>query len=427
MSFYGSTHPMRTIIRAQSISLVGKYLALFRAEPAFARLLIAGFVSGVGDQFNRVAILTLILAVIGSPQAVGITLAISVGVHLILSPFAGLLADRLPRKAILVVSDVIRSAIALSFILVMATRALSVVYVGTVLLAFFSAIFEPARVASTAVLVNKKNLVAANALEQVVSGSIMIIGSLAGGLSVVGLGLAASFIVNSASFLASALLISSIDFPAFNDDESRQRGIGVAITLIVQSQALKALVILFAVWPLAGGIMNVLISVYAFKVFHAGAFGIGLLYTALGVGFVLGGIVGVWLGGNEWWSTPLAFALEGVAYMVVSMMPNLGSAAGLLCLATVFASIGNASAGALLMMHVTQQMLGRVYGLLEVVSALGFIVSMSLAALLLSITTPRTLGFGAGAMLSLSGLAVGGALWRSRVGERRRQRHAEGV
>lgn len=50
-------------------------LAMLRAEPAYARLLLGGFISGLGDWFNTVALLGLTLHLTGSPLAAGVTLA----------------------------------------------------------------------------------------------------------------------------------------------------------------------------------------------------------------------------------------------------------------------------------------------------------------------------------------------------------------
>ena len=51
-------------------------LATLHAEPAFARLLLGTFISGIGDWFNTVALLGLALRLTGSPLAVGVTLAL---------------------------------------------------------------------------------------------------------------------------------------------------------------------------------------------------------------------------------------------------------------------------------------------------------------------------------------------------------------
>lgn len=53
-------------------------LRVLRAEPRFARLLAASFISGIGDWFNTVAVLTLLLTLTGSGLAVGLTLALRV-------------------------------------------------------------------------------------------------------------------------------------------------------------------------------------------------------------------------------------------------------------------------------------------------------------------------------------------------------------
>ena len=65
---------------------------VLREERGFRLLLAAGFISGVGDWFNTVAVLSVLLALTGSGIAVGLTLALRVLPRLVLGPVAGVLA-----------------------------------------------------------------------------------------------------------------------------------------------------------------------------------------------------------------------------------------------------------------------------------------------------------------------------------------------
>ena len=188
-------------------------LATLRAEPAFARLLLGTSISGIGDWFNTVALLGLALRLTGSPLAVGVTLALRTLPQLFLAPLAGTLADRAPRKLILVGADLLAAGVALSFLLVTSPARVWVIYAGTLALVIVSVLRQPARQAVTPGLVAADSLLAANALEGVADGAVRLLGAALGGIVAGLLGPASAFLVNAASFLLSAALIASVRIP----------------------------------------------------------------------------------------------------------------------------------------------------------------------------------------------------------------------
>jgi MFS family permease len=121
-------------------------LATLRAEPAFARLLLGGFISGIGDWFNTVAILGLLLRLTGSPLAISVTLAIRWAPRVLLAPLTGALADRASRKIIVVTCDLLSTLAALSFLLVSDASQVWIVWVGLTALVALSAFRSPASV-----------------------------------------------------------------------------------------------------------------------------------------------------------------------------------------------------------------------------------------------------------------------------------------
>lgn len=83
---------------------------------------------------STLAVLSLLLTLTGSGLAVGITLALRVFPRLLVGPLAGVLADRLPRKPILLITDFASAALALSFLLATSPNRVWLVYASTVAL-----------------------------------------------------------------------------------------------------------------------------------------------------------------------------------------------------------------------------------------------------------------------------------------------------
>lgn len=389
-------------------------LATLREEPAYARLLLGGFISGVGDWFNTVALLGLLLRLTGSPLAVGASLAVRTAPRLLLAPLAGTLADRAPRKLIIVVCDTLSVLVALSFLLVTDASRVWLVWVGLTALVTLSAFRGPARTGVTPALVRTESLAGANALEGISSGSVMLLGAALGGVVSGWLGPGPAFIINAASFAISAALALSVAIP--RSPPSRTRGLAALVeapAIIRRSSSLRLLLALAILWPVGGGATNTLISVYGAQVFRAGDQGIGTLYAAIGGGLLLGGLVAPRFAHRPQLALAVAFMADGALQVAASRAPWLGLAALGIGLSTVAAGIGNASASTILMRESPPDAIGRVFAMQEALSSVTFMLSVIASGALLGVIAPRTLGALAGVVIAVGGLLTALAMRRT--------------
>src|ERR1700682_4469417 len=93
-------------------------------------------VSKVGDHFNSIAVLSLTLHLTGSGLAVGAVMIARIVPAILAGPMAGVLLDRMDRKRIMILSDLIRCGIALSFILILTHHQHWLLYLLSGLLTF---------------------------------------------------------------------------------------------------------------------------------------------------------------------------------------------------------------------------------------------------------------------------------------------------
>ena len=387
-------------------------LRVLRAEPRFARLLAASFISGIGDWFNTVAVLTLLFTLTGSGIAVGITLALRVFPRLLVGPLAGVLADRFPRRTILVLTDLASAVLALGFLFASEPGRVWVVYVCIVGLVILSILNQPAWRASLPLLVRPEHLLVVNGLSGTVSGSVMVVGAVLGGVASGALGAEAAFVINSLTFLASALLTLTIRFPVFTPTvKPGLTALWDVWPVVRGSRVIQAILLLAVLWPLGGGVINVLLSVYAVKVFDAGDIGVGILYGAVGVGLLIGGLLVHRISQHLRHAILAGFVVEGAGHALVSQSPNLALAAALLLVATAGAGIGNAGIGYLMMRAVPEQMLGRLSALQGTLASVTFGLSLLLAGVLLETIPPRSLGLLAGVFNMGAGLVGSLLLW----------------
>src|SRR5918992_1150679 len=176
------------------------YATLLRENPAFARLYAAQLISFAGDWFATVALLGLALELTGMAGLAALVLVLQTGGFAAASPIAGILADRIDRRRLLIAADLARVPVALGFLLARDEGSLWIAFVCVALLAVGAAVFEPTSSAALPNLVDRRRLPEANVLIGSAWGTMLAVGAGLGGLVAVVLGRDVAFVVNAASF-----------------------------------------------------------------------------------------------------------------------------------------------------------------------------------------------------------------------------------
>jgi len=194
---------------------VTRYLALLRNRN-FLLYWLAGASACIGDFFNTLALVKLFSQ---DPDRLGFyTSLVIVGnmaPTLLLGPVAGTLADRLPRKVIMVCADVVRAVLMFSMVFVHEPLALiGLDFAAAVATAFFS----PASSALLPSLVERDELVTAGSLNIMTQRLAMLLGNGLGAVLLVLVGPAAVFAINGGLFLMSALAHSGMRVPGVAPD-----------------------------------------------------------------------------------------------------------------------------------------------------------------------------------------------------------------
>jgi MFS family permease len=156
--------------------------------------------------------------------------------------------------------------------------------------------FRPAVYAGIPNLVSDEELPAANALVQAMENVSWAIGPILGGLLTAAAGPHAAYWINGVSFLVSATLISRIPRQMLQSETALTRGhwrdLGDGFVTVMRSRALLAVLVAWGIACFGIGASNVAEIFLAKNTFHAGDFGYGLLYGAIGGGLVLGSFAG---------------------------------------------------------------------------------------------------------------------------------------
>jgi MFS family permease len=140
------------------------YIQLLRKNTNYRNLWFGQIVSLLGDWFNLIASASLIGILTQSGVAVGGLFVVRLLAPFLVSPVAGVVADRYNRKTILIITDITRALTVLGFLFIRESGQVWLLYVLTAIQLGISGFFFPARSAILPDVVSSQELGAANAL-----------------------------------------------------------------------------------------------------------------------------------------------------------------------------------------------------------------------------------------------------------------------
>ena len=362
---------------------IARLLGVVRKNRDFRRLYSANAVSQLGDWFNVVALYSLLLELTGTGKAIALVLLTRLLPLFIVGPPAGVLADRVSRRSILIVSDLLRAGLVLCLLFVRSPGQVWLAYLVITAHAVVSAFFEPAQAALFPSLVPPEDLVLAGTLENSLWSMTLAVGSALGGVALALVGRDLAFLLDAASFLASAALLRGLpdsrtrrDLQALElteeqkDPQAWSNLLGLAdlregARYVVTHTRVRAIILIKAGFGLTLGGVLVLLPFFGERVFqHGNGAGIAMLWTARGVGSFLGPFAAFRLVGHEgralrhgigW-----AFVLVLVCYSAFALSPGIALASVALALANAGGSVLWTYGSALLQQIVPDQIRGRV-------------------------------------------------------------------
>jgi MFS family permease len=257
------------------------------------RLFVLGQgVSLIGFWMQSVAQGWLVYRLSGSALALGVVAFAGYLPILCLAPVAGVAADRLPRHRLLVLTQTLLMALAFTLAVLVAT---GVATVGLVVATAFgvglvSALDVPTRQAFFVEMVGADDLPSAIALNSSIFNGARVIGPALAGVLVHAVGEAPCFFLNAVSYLAVVGALLAMRLPAARPSARSHppaAGFRAGLQYVWGTPALRNLLLLLGVVSSLGLQYNILMPVFAQRVFDTGARGYGLLLTAGGVGALL--------------------------------------------------------------------------------------------------------------------------------------------
>ena len=395
--------------------------ALLRNNRKFRYAWISQFLSECADNFNLIAVFSLALKFTGSGMVVG-NLMLARAIPMILAgPLAGIALDRWPRKRVLMSSNLARAVVALGFIAAIAEERTWLLYPLSSALMFAAPFFTSGRTAILPSITDEDELHTANSLTQLTSFGAVTIGMLVGGFAVSTLGFTTAFVLNALLLAASAWLIARIRIPkedqppvpkTLNETDVARpwRDYREGLRYLAATPLMLGIALVHVGWATGGGMAQVLFALFANQVFGKGPAGIGLLWSAAGMGLLAGGVLthlfGRQISFSKYKKTIIfCHLLHGVSYMLFSQTEHFWAA----LLFVGFSRVGLAASQILnqtqLLIHVSDAYRGRVFSTIETMTWAMVMISVTIAGVASESIDPRIIGLCAGFVSSLT--AVG--------------------
>ena len=293
------------------------------------RLYISGqAVSLAGTWMQTIAQSWLVLQLTGSPTAVGGVVAVQMLPMLLVGPYAGVVADRVDKRRLMMALQSMMGVLALVLGLLVVTGFVQLwhVYVLAVLLGLNTSFENPVRQSFVLDMVGPEHLRNAVSLNSVLANAARAVGPAIAGIVIAAGGIGLCFLFNAATFVAVVVSLARLDTSALSPSVPTPRAPGqlreglryvIGEPLIAVPLAMMALVGCLAYE------FQVVLPVVAQGTFGGDARAYGFLTAAMGAGAVVGGLLVAARGRTGLKALVAASLCFGVALTVVALAPSL--------------------------------------------------------------------------------------------------------
>lgn len=281
------------------------------------RLYFVGqMVSLVGFWMQAIAQAWLVYRLTDSPLLLGLVGFAGQGPMLLFTPFAGVLADRLPRQRILFFTQAAMMACATVFAILAVTDVIEVWHI--VLIAFLSGVANafdvPTRQSFTVELVGRADLPRAIALNSIMFNSARLVGPAIAGVLVAAIGEGWCVALNALSYVAVivSLAMVKVEPQPAREPSHPLSDLTAGFAYVTSHQRIRSMLMLLAFSSLFGTSYLTLMPVFARDVLHGSSDLLGYMMSAVGAGALVGAVVTSWVRPAQMSVVPcLAAALFG--------------------------------------------------------------------------------------------------------------------
>jgi MFS family permease len=388
------------------------------------RLFFGGqLVSLIGTWMTSVAQSWLILQLTGNPFDLGLLTVAQFGPVLILGLFGGLIADGLPKRRTMYVTQTVAMGVSFLLFVLAATNTVQVweVFVLGAVMGVRNAVDMPTRQAFAVEMVGREDVGNAIALNSAMFNGARVVGPAIAGLAIGAFGVSIAFLIDAVSFLAVLLglfLMNEQDLrPAPRFDRPVSVGevftnLGDGLRYVRRTGLIMLAIVIVGIVATAGINFTILIPPLAADILHVGASGYGFLMAASGLGSLLAALA-IAFGGTRASRMLVGAFVLGVAEILIGGISNYAIDLVLMFVAGAGAISMMATANTVIQLEVPDELRGRVMSVYLTVfagtSPLGGVAFGAIAA-----NAGAAVAIGIGGAISAAAALVG-VIWYRRL------------
>lgn len=379
--------------------------------PDFRRLWLGQLVSEAGDGLTNLALLLLVNHLTGSTAALAAMAIVLAVPPLTIGLLAGAYVDRADRRRIMLVSDLLRAATVLGFLLVGTADLLWLLFLLAFAQATVGTFFTPARGAIIPRVVTRDGLLAANSIAQATRVVSSILGAGLGGLIIGLVGVYwPAFVIDAMTFLVSFALLVRLDAALGQVAPSTSgaaaglgRSLAAGLRTVVHSRLLSTTILALAVCMLGLGAVNVLFVPLIVRVLASSTAWFGPLELAQSASMILAaGLVGV-LAARLRPATIVTGGLAGIAVVIalVAGVTEIWHVLVLMFAIGWFVTPLQAAVVTVLQSSVPDGERGRIMSVLQAAMSASSVLSMAFAGIAGDVVGVRNVFLIAGAIVAI--------------------------
>jgi MFS family permease len=361
----------------------GKGLLRLLAHSSYRRLWLAGLLSSAGSQMSRIGLLLYLYKSTHSVPGLALLVLLETLPGALLAPMAGVVVDRAKKRTVMIASDLARCAFLLA---IFAWPSVAVLYLMAALQSIATVFFQPAAASSLPLILEPEDMPRANGLDQATANLVMILGPVAGAELFLAYGLEAILLVDAASFLLSAALVTGVSVrPVAPPEKTEESGmlseLRTGWAYLREHRLVLHLAALFFVSLLCVGLWIPLAPFFVDEFLKGSEHVLGYQMAAFGAGGVLGGLLAprlvAWLGKGK--TLVLAWMAEAVAMITYSQVPQVGGSLAIIFVWGIVVTMVVVPFYSILQNIVDERFLGRVFSLLKQGENLALVLAMGAA------------------------------------------------
>jgi len=253
-------------------------------------------ISLIGTWMQNVAQAWLVYRLTGSSVLLGLVSFSGQIPVFLMAPVGGIVADRLPRRRVVIGTQTAAMLLALVLAALTLTGAVRIwhIFVFSALLGIVNAFDIPARQAFFVEMVGREDLINAIALNSSMFNASRIIGPAVAGILVASIGEGWCFFANGVSYIA--VIVGLLLMTVAARETAKPRGSPLADVIegfrfVIASAPIHHLMIMLGVLSVTGMPFAVLMPIFAGQILHGGAKGLGILMGSSGVGALAGALL----------------------------------------------------------------------------------------------------------------------------------------